>query len=280
MEPTAVSSSPPAEPQGNWVVRTWTALVRERRLPTRVGNAIDRVCIRLGCRTKTLRVRGFRVRVRRLASDEHFVRDILVDREYNPPGYEIHPEDVVIDIGGNIGAFALLAARSSPRGKVITVEPVRDSFRLLTKNVSLNHLDNVVPIQAAVSTGRGLVPIYLSDHGTGLHSLVPELASGGSDHELVEAIGLEDIFDQHEISRCDFLKLDCEGAEFSILHSLPAELYQRIEKVVLEYHVTPIDRKRTQSDLLVERLQDAGFQVDTYTDVVQTNRGMIYARRL
>lgn len=279
MEPTAVFLSPPAQPQGNWIVRTWTALVKEQRLPTRIANAIDRVSIWLGCRTKTLRVGGFRVKVRRLTSDEHFVRDVLVDREYNPPGYEIHPEDVVIDVGGNIGEFALLAAGWARRGKVIAVEPVCDSFRLLRKNVSLNYLNNVFPIHAAVSTEKGPVPIYLSDHSTGLHSLVSESSGGSSDHELVEAVGLEEIFDQYDIPRCDFLKLDCEGAEFSILHGLSGHLYRRIEKVVVEYHVTSIDQKRVQADSLVERLQGAGFRVDIYTDVVQTNRGMIYARR-
>ena len=40
----------------------------------------------------------------------------------------------------------------------------------------------------------------------------------------VEAVTLEEVFDRHAVDRCDFLKIDCEGAEFDLLRACLAEL--------------------------------------------------------
>jgi hypothetical protein len=73
--------------------------------------------------------------------------------------------------------------------------------------------------------------------------------------------------------------LDCEGAEYEILYNLPLECFRRIGKLVLEYHTKAGEPKRRQSDGLIECLQSAGYRIAAYTDVADTNRGMIYARR-
>jgi hypothetical protein len=50
--------------------------------------------------------------------------------------------------------------------------------------------------------------------------------------------------------------------------------------VVVEYHTFPDRDKREQSGQLVARLVELGFSIDHYTDVMGTNWGTIYARRL
>ena len=50
---------------------------------------------------------------------------------------------------------------------------------------------------------------------------------------MVESISLKKIFDENKINKCNFLKLDCEGAEFKILESLPNEYFNKINKIVL-----------------------------------------------
>ena len=55
--------------------------------------------------------------------------------------------------------------------------------------------------------------------------------------------------------------------------------FSRIDKLVLEYHTKADEPKRRQSDGLIECLQNAGYRIAAYTDVADTNRGMIYARR-
>lgn len=40
----------------------------------------------------------------------YLFQEIWISRAHNPPGYEIHAGDTVIDVGANIGAFATFAA--------------------------------------------------------------------------------------------------------------------------------------------------------------------------
>lgn len=109
--------------------------------------------------------------------------------------------------------------------------------------------------------------------------MLPGLAQQTRTYEDVEGVTLENVFDEFQLSHCDFLKLDCEGAEFEILENVDPNLCRRVNKLVVEYHTFPDRDKLEQSNGLVERLADLGFTVDVYTDVIGTNWGTIYAKR-
>jgi FkbM family methyltransferase len=241
---------------------------------------LDRAKIACGLATKTIRVQGLRFRVRRLTADEFFIAEVVVERQYNPAGFEINATDTVIDVGGNVGAFAVWAGSCAGRGRVITLEPVAENFSLLIRNLRRNALSHVTAVPAAVLSQRGAATIYLSSQGTGSHSARREFTGPLRGEQTVEAVTIGDIFERFGIDRCDFLKLDCEGAEYEILEHLPPELFHRIGKLVLEYHTQAEESKRAQADGLIERLQDAGYRIENYTDVVGTPRGMIFARRV
>ena len=106
-----------------------------------------------------------------------------------------------------------------------------------------------------------------------------DLALQDRDYEEVEGLGLQDVLDDAMFAHCDFLKLDCEGAEFEILHDTPPAVWQRVEKMVVEYHTFPGQDKHRQAGELVMKMQELGFSIDHYTDVAGTNWGTIYARR-
>jgi FkbM family methyltransferase len=279
VEPTPVFPIPPTNPSDGWLTRTVRAIWREHRWPTRFQRTGDRVLIALGRPLKTLHVAGCTIQVRRQTADEHFVREVFVQREYTRPGYEINQADVVVDVGGNIGSFALFAATWAPAGKVVALEPVAENFDLLTRNIRANNLTNVFAEPCALMAEPGSVVMHLSSVGTGSHSTIAELAGPSVTSRTVAATCLEDVFQRHGIQRCQFLKLDCEGAEFEIVRLLAPSLATRIDKIVAEYHTRPQSPKRSQADQLVADLVRLGFTIDAYTDVVDTNRGMIFARQ-
>ncbi|HZN33948.1 MAG TPA: FkbM family methyltransferase [Pirellulaceae bacterium] len=264
---------------GSWLQRACRAIFRERRLPTQLAIARERLWIALGRRCKVISAGELSFCVRRLQSDEFFIRDVVLDREYNPAGYEIGESDIVIDAGGSIGAFAVLAARAARRGTVVSLEPTRDSFRLLGANLARNNCTSATAVQAALVGTSGPVKIYLSRHSTGGHSVFADLAGQAESYEMVDGLTLAEVFQRHQLTRCDFLKLDCEGAEFAILDSLPEDLAEQIGKIVVEYHVQPGEPKASQAERLLQRIDRLGFRVERYTDVVDTYWGTIYARR-
>ena len=79
-----------------------------------------------------------------------------------------------------------------------------------------------------------------------------------------------------KIEQCDFLKIDCEGAEYDIIDSLPIEYFTKINKMMIEYHFA--DSKYELSKKLISKIKDVGFIVETtphYDDM-----GFLYARRI
>jgi FkbM family methyltransferase len=68
--------------------------------------------------------------------------EILVDKLYLQEGVSISPGDIVLDVGANIGVFALCAAKQG--AQVYAYEPIPGTFELLQQNIHLHGLDNMV----------------------------------------------------------------------------------------------------------------------------------------
>ena len=68
--------------------------------------------------------------------------EIVVDKLYFQEGVSVSPGDIVLDVGANIGVFALSAAKQG--AQVYAYEPIPGTFELLQQNIHLHGLDNVV----------------------------------------------------------------------------------------------------------------------------------------
>ncbi len=156
---------------------------------------------------------------------------------------------VVIDVGANIGAFALFAARSGARS-VTAIEPSRESFECLVRNVDSNRLGAVVaPVRAAMTAkGGGELPFPVRSNVQ--NSILA--TSRDDDVELVRTVSMETILD--EVPSVDLLKMDCEGAEYEILLTADRSLLRRVRSIKLEYH-------RGRRAELVRHLERAGFRL-------------------
>ena len=64
--------------------------------------------------------------------------EIFEEECYLQHGVRLDPDDVVIDVGGNIGMFAMFAARRCYRGRVITFEPIPPTYEALRRNAREN----------------------------------------------------------------------------------------------------------------------------------------------
>ncbi|MDD1668400.1 MAG: FkbM family methyltransferase [Methanomicrobiales archaeon] len=145
----------------------------------------------------------------RFASRKVPYRQITDVREYW--FHDIRQEDHVLDIGANVGAFCIRAAMFSDY--VVAVEPV--TVEVLEENIRLNHAD-VRVIAGALGTGS---PTEIDWDDTRVR--VPTYTL----HELADMAG-----------GCDFLKCDCEGAEWLIR---PEDL-AGIRRIEMELHLPPI----------------------------------------
>ncbi len=188
-------------------------------------------------------------------------------RKYDYFGYRVAPGDVVVDVGASIGTFSLYAATvcGASRGRVSSFEPFPDNYSILRKNVDENHLRNVTYVNQAVAGERGLRTLRLDPLDCGSHSLV--MGSFGRTVD-VECCALDDVFKRFSLSKIDYLKMDCEGAEYEILENATSRLPQ-ISRISMETHTTA-DRKAEDLERL---LREYGFRLGSSAILGSTQLG-------
>jgi FkbM family methyltransferase len=199
---------------------------------------------------------GTRFWVRVNTFDIVVIWEIWKAKVYDDTRFPIGPEDVVVDLGAHIGAFAVRAAKLAHHGHVYAYEASSKNYALLTENRQLNGLENFHIENRAVSDRRVMMPFYIPSENGVLGSLLQKTSRY---MEMVQATTLHDIVAEHGIARIDFLKVDVEGAEYDILFNCPDETLAKIRRVVMEYHEFD-GEKRTHLDLM-KLLRSHGFNV-------------------
>jgi FkbM family methyltransferase len=126
---------------------------------------------------------------------------------------------VVVDIGANIGYYTLLAAEKvGGHGKVFAFEPEPSRYALLEKNIRVNGLKNVIPVQKAVSNKTGAARLYLDPrHNPGDHRLFDSF--DGRESVAVETTSLDDFF-KDKSQFIHVIKMDIQGAEMAALEGM------------------------------------------------------------
>ena len=80
---------------------------------------------------------------------------------------EICKDREFIDIGANIGMFSILFAKLHPYIKVYAFEPVAETYLKMCKNIKLNNITNITPVNTAVSGGKRIEHIIYHPQGLG-----------------------------------------------------------------------------------------------------------------
>jgi len=203
-------------------------------------------------KTKT----GLKIKIRVRSTDLMALTNVWMINEYDVEDFEINVNDTIIDIGAHVGLFSLLVSQLCKTGKILSFEPARENFDLFVSNLKLNHVKNILPFNMVVSKNSGRSNLFLNNDQSA-HSIF----SKSSESVNVESISLQKIFEDNKISSCKLLKLDCEGAEYEIIDSLPLEYLGRIQNLVIEYHSA--DTKPELVKNLILKIKNAGFKIET-----------------
>ena len=156
------------------------------------------------------------------------LRDIFYSKVYERM-FSVERSNVVIDVGANIGAFTIKAARQvGPTGKVVAIEPEAGNLALLRKNT--RHLANVVVVEKAASSSKGQQKLYQAPKSF-LFSTHQDYGLG---HIKVEADTVDNIVSELGLDRVDFIKIDAEGAELEILEGATETLNSPGVRIAME----------------------------------------------
>ena len=118
----------------------------------------------------------------------------------------------VLDIGANIGLHSVVLAKCG--FLVDAIEPDPRHVELLNRNLILNEITDVKPLEAAVSDERSLATfVRVNGNTTGSHiSGSKSSAYGSLDYIEVKTLPFREL-----IGKYDFIKIDAEGHEARIL---------------------------------------------------------------
>lgn len=172
----------------------------------------------------------------------------------------------VLDVGANVGQFAVAAAKLFPEVRVHSFEPVPECFEKLRKNVS--GLGKVTVYPYALGEGEGEVPFHVNTHSHSSSAL--PLAQGHRDafpearearEIMVKVLTLDQVFANAEIRPPVLLKLDVQGYETQVLRG-GTQTLERVDYVVLEASFKPMYEGELLFTEVVRFMEERGFRFE------------------
>jgi FkbM family methyltransferase len=134
----------------------------------------------------------------------------------------------VVDAGANVGFSAVFFACRFPQARIIAVEPQRENFRLLRRNVS--YYPNVTPVEAAIWSRD--TEVGLANPADRVDSYRYDPAAVG---EPIQALSVPSLLNRFAVDIVDVLKVDIEGAEKELFAARPSWV-NRVRMFIVELH--------------------------------------------
>jgi FkbM family methyltransferase len=181
----------------------------------------------------------------------------------------IHEGFTFIDVGANVGGYALfVAARAGASAKILAVEPQPEIFDRLTYNIRQNPFGTVKAVACAVADKAGELTLFLDRKNKG-ESSVKIVGSSQSDAIRVPAVSLLELATGEGFTRIDAVKLDVEGAEDLILDPFLTDAPDAMLPSLL---IIENGRDQWQTDI-GKMLTGRGYKL-----VLQTRLNLVYDR--
>ncbi len=143
------------------------------------------------------------------------------------------PGTTYVDVGANVGLFALPAARRvGPGGRVIAVEPLADNVQLLCASAARNRFDNFDILPFAASNRSGVIAVVSRQETT--NSFTPPDHAVRPGAPCAPSAPLDLILSGR--GRIDLVKIDVEGYEPAVLEGARELLAQNRPTLLVEFN--------------------------------------------
>ncbi len=226
---------------------------------------------------------------------DHLFNSIFVEEAYFQNGIIIKNDDIIFDIGSNIGLFTLYIASHLQKCQIYCLEPITEIFNVLELNVNrINKpgIDIKLFNQGISDKNREMDFIYypnlpsfsgccarkISIEDNFKYNVYQKNKDKFHDElsltRLTDFLSrnrflfkqnrcrvetMSDIIERFLVPRIDLLKIDVEGSEFHVLEGIKDEHYNSINQIVAEIH--DVTNDSTEVKNLLDNLKDKGYDV-------------------
>lgn len=170
---------------------------------------------------------------------------------------EVYGNMNVLEVGANIGYYALMEASQLDSGKIFALEPDPRNISLLKENIALNNFQNkieVFPIAASNKTEQ-------KEFHLGRRTNVSSFVSGHAitDTVTVNCIALDTL---DGIRTIDFIRMDVEGYECKVLQGLTSLLHDKRKslQIFIEVHYSAYNETDLNFKQQLQELFALGFK--------------------
>lgn len=191
-------------------------------------------------------------------------------------------EGVILDVGANVGLFAIYAKRQKPKAKLIAFEPIPASVAALRRNIDLHGLTNVTvyPLALGALNQKNVDFCYFPSM-PGNSTRHPEIKNASLAAQAVnvraDVVTISSILPRHpELDCIDLIKIDVEGSELEVLAGLTENDWEKIQSLVIE--IKDVD---DQVGALCRTLENHGYAVVANPDpkIMAEPMYMVHASR-
>jgi FkbM family methyltransferase len=152
----------------------------------------------------------------------------------------LKPGMVVIDIGANLGYYALLEAKMIDNGFVYAIEPVKENVEVFQKSIELNGYKNIKVYLCAIGSENKYEEMTIT-YKSNCGSLVKKSRNEKlvKERRKVKTITLNDFSKRLGLSRIDFIRMDVEGYEVEIIKGMDQAVGLMPEGAMLSIEIHP-----------------------------------------
>jgi FkbM family methyltransferase len=169
---------------------------------------------------------------------EYIAFELLINGIYESRNIEFMIENtpkngVLFDVGANIGAIAIMIAKQRPDLHIYCFEASTKVFSYLKKNIELNDINNITAIHCLlIDEVKGELPFYSPEEQNGKGSMAPVFTSSS---EMIQTETLDHFMEENKISKVDFIKIDVEGFEHTVLSGTISIITNHKPKILFEF---------------------------------------------
>jgi FkbM family methyltransferase len=234
---------------------------------------------RFARREMTLRLRnGYVVTIPNADGARYPVYEIFADDAYGLDALTRGVDDdaAVLDVGGQVGCFALAVARALPGASIHVYEASPTSASYAQRNMEDNGLAGRVTVHAAaLSDSRGEFSLVDNGDASVLNGIT---APAGSGREVVvPAVTFDDAVAEVRAAggRVQVVKMDVEGAEYDVVLASSPESWSDVRAAAVEYH--PVEGHGLEE--LLDFLSGVGLRPYHHEEGSEPGLGMVWLRR-